>query len=145
MSLLAELGEWLAERRPSDFVWSPATMYDPSDPRAPITIGLIPPHIDRGIGLAIAPMDLAQNIRVADEVPLQVKSRGLPEDPTSSEELLDAVIDELRAAHNLRLPGGSWLAVVRVGAGRAGWLGQDGNRRHQHVINARLFIGRQPT
>lgn len=145
MTLLAELGQWLADQQPARLAWSPIIPYDPADPRAPITIGLIPEQIDRGIGLAVAPMDLAQQIRAADEVPLQVKSRGLPDDPDSSEELLDVVIAELRAAHNVRLPAGTWLAVARVGAGRAGWLGQDGNRRHQHVINARLFLGRQPS
>ncbi|MCK9928804.1 minor capsid protein [Frankia sp. Mgl5] len=139
--LLDELAEWLAARRPDLLAWSPAEPYDPADVRAALIVGPIPPTLDRAVGLAVAPMELGQ-IRGALEVPLQVRSRGRPDDLADSDQLCDAVAGELRDAHNTTLPGGTWLAVVRLNAGRPGWLGRDATRRHQHVINARLFIGR---
>lgn len=139
--LPAELAAWLADRRPDMFAWSPDLPYDPADPRAALIAGPIPPSPGRAVALAVAPMELTQ-IRAALEVPLQVRSRGAVDDPADSEGLCDAVAGEFRDAHNTRLPNGTWLAIVRTNAGRPASLGRDANRRHGHVINLRLFVGR---
>lgn len=139
LPLLDQMAALLAALLPDEVAWSPRAPYDLGDPRAPITITRIPARPDRVVTLFLPPTEIPQD-RWAAEVPFQVRVRG-DADPRTSETLAQRIAGALRDVYHRRLLGGTWLGLVHVSAGRPGYLGPDGNRRHQHVLNARLFVG----
>lgn len=141
--LLDQLAEWYALQLPDALSWSPSgTVWQAGTPQpalAPVTVTSVPAGPDHVVTLFVSPVEVPVG-RHADEVPIQIRVRG-GADPTESEQLAERLRLVTRDVYNIRLPGGTWLAVARVHAGRPGYLGPDGNRRHTHVVNARLWLG----
>ncbi|WKU03754.1 minor capsid protein [Micromonospora sp. HUAS LYJ1] len=110
--------------------WQPSGAY-PSDATA-IVIRAIPQQPDRLITLAAYPLGADLPGMADHAVGVQVRCRGLPDDPRDVEDLADAVYDLLDSLGRAAV---GTVSVVDITRRSYTSLGQDGNRRWETSSN----------
>lgn len=111
--------------------WRATAPYLTTDP-TPILVSLSPSSHDQV--LTLADYAVSDDPILNDTVTgIQVRSRGLPNDPASCRALEDAVFDVLHGLRGVTLPGG--VRVVLCERRSSTPTGVDDNRRHERVSN----------
>ena len=127
-SLLVGLAEHLADVVP-DLAWRPdGPAYTAAE--VGVVLGAMPADPDRVVVLTAYPMSGSGLSDVVQGV--QVRCRGTRGDPTSPDDLDDAVYAVLHGAEQLRLGG---VLVAHTRRASAAHLGPDTNRRHETTSN----------
>lgn len=114
--------------------------YDPTGVTGDCFAEVMPPTPDVAVSLGIYDGGAEPDSKLPyDEPRLQVKTRGGP-DPRTSRDLCKAIRDALHGLGPLTLPDGTHLILAVALQGAPAGLGQDENRRHEHVVNFRMEI-----
>lgn len=127
--LLRGLADYLADGGVG--VWQPSGAY-PAATVGAIFLQDVPSSPHQLIVLTDYPV--SDDPSLSDStVGLQVRTRGLPGNPSSTDDLDDAVFDQLHGLHGVDLSTG--LRVSQCFRRSGTRLGVDGNRRHERSSN----------
>ena len=124
---------------------SPAIAWKPAAAYASTDTGLyrktIPASPDRGIAITVIPQGDNPS-QPYGQVMIQLKGRGLPNNPTDVDDLLDSVFAFLHGATNLVL--GS-VTVIQINRGVRVPMGQDDSKRWELIDQYYADLNYPPT
>jgi hypothetical protein len=110
--------------------WRTSGIYAPEE--TGIVIRAVPQSPDRVITLAAYPLGTALQGMADHQAAIQIRVRGVPDDPRDCDDLADAIHDALDSATGLRWGG---IPVVQIWRQSYTSLGQDTNRRWERSEN----------
>lgn len=114
--------------------------YDPTGTTGNTFAETMPPAPDVAVALTLyADGTEPDSLLPYDEPRMQVRVRG-GTDPRTSRALCAAIRSELHGLGPITLPDGTELILSVCLQGAPASLGQDENRRHEHVANFRMEI-----
>lgn len=111
-------------------MWRTTGIYQPAE--TGILIRSVPPTPDRIITLAAYPLGTTLQGMADHQTGIQIRIRGVPDDPRDCDDLADAIFDQLDGAYGLRWGG---IPVVHIWRQSYTSLGQDSNRRWERSEN----------
>lgn len=135
MTLLAGLAEHLADNGIG--TWNPTGAYTAA--QVGIALETMPQAPSRAIGIWQYGAGEASAVADYDEVRVQVRVRGTA-DPRVSRAQAQAVYDLLHGDSFRTLPDGTVCESILGTQGGPVSIGQDGNARHEHVVNLRVQV-----
>jgi hypothetical protein len=112
--------------------------YDPTGTTGDCFIDSMPPVPDSVVVLGAYGLGEPDPLNGDDEIGLQVRARGTP-DPRISRKRCQDIYSALHGLAGVPLADGTWLILATAVQTTTG-LGLDGNGRHEHVVNFRLYI-----
>jgi hypothetical protein len=135
MTLLPGLADHLADN--SIGVWNPSGVYGAS--QVGIVLETMPQAPAQCIGIFQYGAGEASAVADYDEVRVQIRVRGT-QDPRTSRDRAQAIYDLLHGESFLTLDDGTVCESVLGTQGGPVAIGQDGNARHEHVVNLRVQV-----
>ncbi|MFB7908112.1 minor capsid protein [Kitasatospora sp. NPDC056076] len=112
--------------------------YDPDGISGDCFIDTMPPTPDAAVALGAYGLGEPDPLNNDDELGLQVRARGGP-DPRVSRRRCQDIYNALQGLTDTQLPDGT-LLLLATAVQTPSPLGTDGNGRHEHVVNFRIFV-----
>lgn len=114
--------------------------YDPTGQTGNCYAETMPPTPDVAVSLTLYDDGTEpDSLLPYDEVRMQVRARGTT-DPRVSRALAGRLRRALHGLGPITLPGGVEVVLVVALQGAPASIGQDDNRRHEHVVNVRAEV-----
>lgn len=136
-NFLTGLAEYLAAGNVG--TWTPVGVFDPAATVPPISLRALPDAPDRAIAVTTYPIAEGDDAGLADVLTgLQVRTRGTT-DPTTVDDVADAVFDRIHGASMLTL-GGVHVTLIRRQSGAL--LGPDDSGRFERTDNYYVHAAR---
>lgn len=136
-NLLTGLAEYLAAGDAG--TWDPDDVFDPAATVPPISLRALPDAPDRAIAMATYPVADGDDAGLADVLTaVQIRTRGTT-DPTTVDDVADAVFDRIHGAEHLVL-GGVHVTLIWRQSGAI--VGPDESGRFERTDNYYLHAAR---